>query len=113
MKQVKLSFVIPCYRSEKTISAVLDEIKTTVAKKDNYTYEVITVNDSSPDQVLSVLKEESASDRYLKVLDLAKNCGKHAALMAGYAYAEGDIIISVDDDGQCPMEAVGAVGAGI
>jgi len=44
MKQVKLSFVIPCYRSEKTISAVLDEIKTTVAKKDNYTYEVITVN---------------------------------------------------------------------
>ena len=103
MKQVKLSFVIPCYRSEKTISAVLDEIKTTVAKKDNYTYEVITVNDSSPDQVLSVLKEESASDRYLKVLDLAKNFGKHAALMAGYAYAEGDIIISVDDDGQCPV----------
>jgi len=103
MKQLKLSFVIPFYRSENCIIDVLDEIEAIVAQRENYTYEIIAVNDSSPDQVLNVLKKRCALNRYLKILDLARNCGKHAALMAGYAYAEGDIIISVDDDGQCPI----------
>ena len=42
----------------------------------------------------------------LTVIDLAKNMGKHAALMAGYAQCHGEIIVSIDDDGQCPMECL-------
>ncbi len=104
MKQVKISFVIPCYRSEDSIEDVLSEIEKTVEQRPGYAYEVIAVNDNSPDRVLQVLKRRGEADRRIKILDLAKNGGKHAALMAGYAYAEGDIIVSVDDDGQCPID---------
>ena len=52
-----LSFVIPCYRSEKTIEKVIDEIIATVKTRKDYDYEIIAVNDSSPDQLLSVLKK--------------------------------------------------------
>lgn len=104
MKQINLSFVIPCYRSEAAIEEVLNEIEKTVAQRSKYAYEVIAVNDCSPDQVLQVLKRRGEADCRIKILDLAKNSGKHAALMAGYAYAKGDIIVSVDDDGQCPLD---------
>lgn len=47
----KLSFVIPCYRSELSIASVVDEIRSTVASRADYDYEIILVNDCSPDGV--------------------------------------------------------------
>ena len=100
----KLSFVIPCYRSEKTIRSVYDEIVAVVGREPEYSYEIVTVNDASPDNVLDVLVDLSEKDRNVKVVDCAKNMGKHAALMAGFRYATGDIIVCVDDDYQCPVD---------
>ena len=99
-----ISFVIPCYGSEKTIEYVIDEIISIVSMKTNYDYEVITVNDSSPDKVLSVLKDIAEKNHKVKVIDLAKNFGKHSALMAGFSVAQGEYIVCLDDDGQCPMD---------
>ena len=48
---MKLSFVVPCYRSENTIKTVVDEMITTVQTRTGYDYEVILVNDNSPDNV--------------------------------------------------------------
>ncbi len=45
----KVSFVIPCYRSELTLTHVVEEIRTAMAGLTNYVYEVILVNDCSPD----------------------------------------------------------------
>ena len=101
---MKLSFIIPCYRSEQTVLFVIDEIVDKVAERSGMAYEIIAVNDQSPDNVLEVLKNRAATMTQLKVVDLAKNMGKHAALMAGYAYTTGDYIVNVDDDGQCPMD---------
>lgn len=98
----KLSFVIPCYRSEKTISAVVHEICTTVASRTDYDYEIILVNDCSPDQVWSVIQSLAQQNPKIKGLCLAKNFGQHSALMAGYAEATGDYVVSLDDDGQTP-----------
>ena len=99
-----LSFVIPCYRSELTIEKVINEIIETVSQRsDNYDYEVICVNDCSPDNVLSVLKKISKANLKIKVIDFAKNMGKHSAILAGYAYINGDYIINIDDDFQCPV----------
>lgn len=97
----KLSFVIPCYKSEHTIEAVIDEIIATVEKDGRYDYEIICVNDSSPDNTLSVLMKLAENPR-IKVIDLMKNFGQHSALMAGYNFVEGDIVVSMDDDGQNP-----------
>lgn len=99
-----LSFVIPCYGSELTIKNVISEIHTKMLERPNYKYEIITVNDCSPDNVLSVLKEIAQNDRELKVIELAKNGGKHAAMMAGYSVTNANIIVNLDDDGQCPID---------
>lgn len=101
---MRISFVIPCYRSELTIKNVISEIHEVMSQRADTDHEIITVNDCSPDNVLEVLKELAAKDRRLKVIDLAKNSGKHAAMMAGYRYVSGDVIVNLDDDGQCPMD---------
>ncbi len=104
--KVLLSFVIPCYRSEKTIELVVQEIREVVASRANYDYEVIAVNDCSPDGVYEVLKKLAAEDTKVKVINLSKNMGKHAAVMAGYSVVQGDYVINIDDDYQCPVNDV-------
>ena len=99
---MKLSFVIPCYRSENTIETVVQEIRDTVATRSGTDYEIVLVNDCSPDGVWQVIKRLAASDSHIKGICLAKNFGQHCALMAGYGQATGDYIISLDDDGQTP-----------
>lgn len=99
---MKLSFVIPCYRSENTIETVVQEIRDTVATRSGTDYEIVLVNDCSPDGVWQVIKRLAANDKHIKGICLAKNFGQHCALMAGYGQATGDYIISLDDDGQTP-----------
>lgn len=97
-----ISFVIPCYRSQGTIETVVNEIKETVATHPSFSYEIVLVNDSSPDDVWSVIKRLASEDSNIKGICLAKNFGQHCALMAGYAHATGDYVVSLDDDGQTP-----------
>lgn len=98
----KLSFVIPCYRSENTIGTVINEIHETVTADGRYDYEVILVNDSSPDGVFGKIQEISKQNSRVIGVDLAKNFGQHSALMAGFSYVTGDIVVGLDDDGQTP-----------
>ncbi len=99
-----LSFVIPCYRSEQTIGNVVKEIREVVAQRAGYDYEIICVNDQSPDNVYDVLVKLASEDSKVKVINFAKNMGKHAAVLAGYAVAQGDIVVNLDDDMQSPMD---------
>lgn len=99
---MKISFVIPCYRSQDTVEAVYNEIIATIDNRAEY--EIICVNDSSPDGVLDVLKGLAKRDANVKVIDLAKNMGKHAALLAGFRYCNGEYVVCVDDDYQCPVD---------
>lgn len=99
----KISFVIPCYRSERTIETVVAEIRDTVSTRgQDFDYEVVLVNDCSPDNVWQVIQKLAAADPKVKGISLAKNFGQHSALMAGYSHATGDYIVSLDDDGQTP-----------
>lgn len=102
-----ISFVIPCYRSEKTLRGVVEEIATAMKELAGYEYEVILVNDCSPDNTFSVIKELCAEDSRIKGINLAKNFGQHAALMAGFRHVKGDIAVCLDDDGQTPADQVG------
>lgn len=101
----KLSYVIPCYRSENTIETVVKSIRDVMRdKKDEY--EIILVNDGSPDNVWNVIKELAVREAHITSVNLTRNFGQHAALMAGYKLASGDVIVSMDDDGQTPVEEV-------
>ncbi len=101
---ILISFVIPCYRSEFTILKVIDEIIDTIKSKEGYDYEIIAVNDASPDNVYSVLESISNENEKVKVVNLVKNMGKHAAILAGYHYIKGEYIVNLDDDYQSPVE---------
>lgn len=100
----KISFVIPCYRSEKTIENVVEACIATVFTRQDWNYEIILVNDGSPDNVWDVISGLAKKDHKIKGICLARNFGQHCALMAGYARCTGDVIISLDDDGQTPAE---------
>ncbi len=101
---MKYSFVIPCYGSELTIQNVYNEICSKMSERPEVEYEIVAVNDYSPDNVWSVIRSIAESDNRFIAVDLARNGGKHAAMMAGFKNANGDIIINLDDDGQCPLD---------
>ncbi len=102
----KISYIIPCYRSEKTLEAVVNEIRDTMVNLYQYTYEIILVNDCSPDNTFAVIRKLCAENKNIIGLDHAKNFGQHAALMAGFHFASGDIVVCLDDDGQTPADEV-------
>jgi undecaprenyl-phosphate 4-deoxy-4-formamido-L-arabinose transferase len=104
---MKLSFVIPCYGSEKTIEKVVEEIKQTMAGLGGCTHEIILVNDSSKDGVFEVIKKLCGGDPDIKALSLSKNFGQQSALMAGQSAVSGDLVICLDDDGQSPVYNLG------
>lgn len=100
---MKISVVIPCYGSEQTIEEVVKEVTKTLETREN-SYEIILVNDCSPDNVWQKIVQLSKKQANIKGICLAKNFGQHSALMAGYRKSTGDIVISMDDDGQTPAD---------
>lgn len=102
----KVSFVIPCYRSENTIGHVVNEIEETMNGIGKYEYEVILINDCSPDGTFNTIRKLCDEKTFVKGINFARNFGQHAALMAGLRHAEGDYVVCLDDDGQTPADEV-------
>lgn len=102
----KISIVIGVYNSEKTIDAVIDEIHSIFTNDGRYDYEIILVNDYSPDNVYELLKKRAKEDHRLKVLNLAKNSGQTNAVIEGYKFASGDFVVEMDDDYQMPADGI-------
>ena len=105
-----ISFVIPCYKSALTIGKVVDEIKEAMV---NDKFEIILVNDASPDNTFDVIRELCNKNSNVVGVNLNKNFGQHAALMAGFHQVRGDIVVCLDDDGQTPAKEAGKLIAAI
>lgn len=108
-----VSFVIPCYRSAQTIGGVVREIREAMKGLSQYRYEIILVNDASPDDTFETIRALCRENRDVCGVNLARNFGQHAALMAGFRYVKGDIVVCLDDDGQTPASEVGSLLSGI
>lgn len=103
----KISFIIPCYRSEHTLGTVVNEItETMAAMADRYDYDIFLINDSSPDGTAQVIEKLCEENDRIRGISFARNFGQHAALMAGFRYSDGDICVALDDDGQTPANQV-------
>ena len=103
------SVVIPCYKSALTIEKVVESTITEMRVMGREDLEFVLVNDCSPDGGATIAKLRELSEKYscVKVIDLAKNVGQHNAMMAGLRNAEGDVIISMDDDMQTRPSELG------
>ncbi|WP_326981884.1 glycosyltransferase family 2 protein [Chryseobacterium sp. MYb264] len=94
-----ISIVSPVYRAEKILPLLVSEISK-VAQKIGQDYEIILVDDRSPDDSWKVMKELSATTPNLKIYRLSRNFGQHPTIMAGLSYAKGDWIVVMDCDMQ-------------
>ncbi len=102
----KVSFVIPCYRSENTISGVVSEIQEKMKELTQYEYDIFLVNDCSPDNTVQVIRELCEKHDNIKGISFSRNFGQHSALMAGLRHSDGDYVVCLDDDGQTPADEV-------
>ncbi len=102
----KVSFVIPCYRSEHTLPQVVAEIENKMQQLTQYTYDIYLVNDCSPDGTLAVVRRLCEEHENIKGISFSRNFGQHAALMAGLRHSDGDYVVCLDDDGQTPADEV-------
>ena len=100
---MKVSVVIPCYNSENSITNVVEETISTLKLREYVRYEIILVNDGSTDSTLSIVRNICKSNKNIIAIDLSKNFGQASAMLAGYNYASGNLIIHSDDDGQTPI----------
>lgn len=100
MKNQKISVVIPCYKSENMIETVIGEVLEAFSTRDEFDYEIILVNDGSPDRTWDVLKKLAQEHECIKAINFSQNFGQHSALMAAYRNVTGDIVLGLDDDGE-------------
>jgi len=101
-----ITCIIPCYRSEETISLVVTELVAAFEERSATEYEIILVNDASPDNVMNVIKEICNNNKNVKAIDLAINLGQHNAIMAGIKHSKSGTLVFLDDDGQTPANEI-------
>ena len=99
MKNTKISIVIPVYNSSLNLKNLIDSLYDVL--KNNFTaYEVVLIDDMSSDDSWKEINNICISYRWIKALRLRQNIGQHNAIQTGLKYATGDLIITMDDDGQ-------------
>ena len=99
-----ISLVIPVYNEEKNLHALMERIRP-VMQNMGKPYEIILIDDGSRDDSLSILKSFSTQPE-VKVVELVRNYGQHAAILAGFSLVRGDITITLDADLQNPPEEI-------
>jgi len=102
---MKLSIVTTMFRSEATITEFIRRASAAASQlTDNF--EIVVVDDGSPDNSLTIAIELAAVDSRLKVVELSRNFGHHKALMTGLRYASGDFCLLIDSDLEEPPETL-------
>lgn len=92
-----ISIVSPVYKAEKILPDLIEEIEI-VMKKMQQEYEIILVDDRSPDHSWKIMKSLAKSNNKLKIYRLSRNFGQHATIMAGLAKTKGEWVVVMDCD---------------
>ena len=101
-----VSVAIPCYKSAKTISTVVNEIRDTIRSRPDFDYQIILVNDYPDDDTFDVIAGLCAADPKIVGVNLSRNFGQTTAKMAALPYVTGDVLVYMDDDGQHPADRI-------
>ena len=100
-----LSIVIPVYNSEQSLPPLMERLSQVLPSLSD-TYEVILVNDGSRDKSWSVISSLAPQYPFVHAINMMRNYGQHNALLCGIRQAQGDIIVTMDDDLQHPPEEI-------
>lgn len=94
---VDVSIIVPVYNEEEALPELVERI-TTVMSGGTHTWELVCVNDGSSDSSEAVLQKLAKEYKNLKPVYLRRNYGQTAAMQAGFDYAEGDVLVTMDGD---------------
>jgi glycosyltransferase involved in cell wall biosynthesis len=92
-----LSIVVPLYNEEENIPTLYEKLKENLDPLEKE-YEILFVDDGSTDRTLSILEEIQSKDKRVIILSLRRNFGQTAAFAAGFDFARGDVIVTMDGD---------------
>lgn len=102
---MELSIVSPIYKGEKMLSELIRRISDSVVSITD-SYEIILVNDCSPDNSWDRIREECKDDRHIVGINLSRNFGQHYAITAGLSVSQGKWIVVLDCDLQDQPEEI-------
>ncbi|MBL7931182.1 MAG: glycosyltransferase family 2 protein [Bacteroidia bacterium] len=102
---MNLSIVIPLFNEQESLPELHDWI-VKVVEQNNYTYEIIFVDDGSKDNSWKVINELSSRNKNVKAIGFQRNYGKSPALHLGFEKAQGDVVITMDADLQDSPEEI-------
>ncbi len=105
LEMIELSVVIPVYNEEENIYELYNKLRKVLPTL-NKSYEIIFVDDGSKDNSFKILKSIHEKDNRVKIIKLRRNFGQTAALSAGFSYANGSIIVTMDADLQNDPEDI-------
>jgi glycosyltransferase involved in cell wall biosynthesis len=94
---MNISLVIPLFNEEESLSELCTQIDN-VMKQNNFSYEVILIDDGSKDKSWEVIKQITTSNQNVKGVKFRRNYGKSAALNVGFSKIKGKVVITMDAD---------------
>jgi len=102
----KVSLVIPMYYEEEVAEECYDRVTKVLSSLQDYTYEIVFINDGSKDKTLEILEKIVEKDKQVKIVSFARNFGHQCAVTAGLQEVTGDAIVIIDADLQDPPELI-------
>lgn len=96
---IDISAVIPVYNEEANLTSLYDELRVVLSEL-TPRYEILFVDDGSSDDSAEVLRRLYERDEHVRVVRFRRNFGQTAAFTAGFDHAQGDLIVTLDADGQ-------------
>ncbi len=99
---MKLSLIVPCFNEQEALPPFYAELSGVLQSLNNYSAQIIFVDDGSKDDTLSIIKGFAKEDERVKYISFSRNFGKEAAMYAGLKNADGDFVAIMDADLQDP-----------
>lgn len=93
---IQLSVVVPLYNEEENVPHLVAAVREALA--DHPSWELLLVDDGSGDGTVARVREASSSDPRIRLLELARNYGQTQAMQAGFDYARGEVVVTMDGD---------------
>lgn len=93
----KISLIIPVYNESENLQALHAEIARALAGVEE-PWEILLVDDGSSDDSLGIIQSLAEADSRVRFVSFARNCGQSAAFAAGFRFASGDVLVTLDAD---------------
>lgn len=106
MTKKLISILIPAYNEQEVLGLLFARLQELADSQKDYNFEFFFVNDGSRDKTYEIIREHAEKDKRVGYINLSRNFGKEAAMIAGFDNVRGDAMVIIDADLQDPPELI-------